>query len=116
MTSVGGHLGIKSLAGYRDGTGNDILFASTVGTRANYLVGLEVPAGDTNGSSVIENLLANGGSDFGGTSGDWNLRGVAIAPNVPEPTSAALVLGAGRWSDTASPSTHRHTERFIASF
>jgi len=96
MTSTGGTLGIKSLGGFRDGNGNDILFASTVGTGQNYLVGLEVPAGDTNGSGVIENVLANSGVDFGGINGDWNLRGVAVAPSVPEPASLALIAaGAG---------------------
>jgi hypothetical protein len=96
MTSTGGHLGIRSLAGYRDGGGNDILFASTTGTGANYLIGLEVPAGDTNGSGVVENMLVDGATAFGGTPGDWNLRGLAIAPaTVPEPVSLTILAGVG---------------------
>jgi len=94
-TALGGSQGIKSLGGYRDANGNDIMFAATTGVGANYLVGIIEPAGDTNGSLVVDNVLANSGADFGGTVGDYSFRGVAVAPAVPEPGSLALVAAVG---------------------
>src|SRR5205823_2364074 len=94
---AGGTTGLKSLAGFVDGTGAVVLFAASVGTGANKLFGYSDTLSNTSAANVTENLLVNGGTDFGGTSGDWNLRGVALAPGtviIPEPaTFALLALG-----------------------
>ena len=92
---VGGTSGLKSLAGMVDGAGNVTLFAASVGTGANKLYGYTDTLSNTVVGSVTENLLVDGSTAFGGISGDWNMRGVAIAPVVvPEPaTFVLLALG-----------------------
>jgi len=89
--------GIRGLSGYRDGNGNDILFASTnsAGAAANYVVGLFVPAGDVNGLGVVDHVLVNTAGDFGGAAvGTYTLRGLVIN-DVPEPGTAVMLAMAG---------------------
>ena len=85
----GGTTGLKSLGGMVDASGNVVLFASQVGTAANNLFGYTDTLSNTNPATVTENLLVSSAA-FGGIAADWNLRGVAVAPAVPEPVSLGL--------------------------
>jgi hypothetical protein len=88
-SSNGGTSGLKSLAGMVDASGNVVLFAAQTGTGANKLFGYTDTLGNALPASVTENLLVDASSAFTGTA--WNLRGVAIAPAVPEPTTFSLL-------------------------
>lgn len=87
-----GTVGVKSLTGSVDAQGNVVLFGSTTGTQGNYLYGFADTLSNTNVANVTANKLVNAGTDYTGSL--WSLRGVAIAPAVPEPTSLALALPA----------------------
>jgi hypothetical protein len=83
-----GNVGVKSLAGSVDASGNVVLFGSTTGAQGNFLYGFSDTLTNTNVANVTSTQLVNSGTAFTGSL--WGLRGVAIAP-VPEPGSLAVL-------------------------
>jgi hypothetical protein len=77
---------MKGLSGYVDPDGNVIMFASTTGASANFLLGLTDTLIDTTGSAVTETTLLTDSTNL-------NFRGMAV--NLPEPSSLALFGIAG---------------------
>jgi hypothetical protein len=83
-----GNVGVKSLAGSVDASGNVVLFGSTTGAQGNFLYGFADTLTNTNVANVTSTQLVNSGTAFTGAA--WGVRGVAIAP-VPEPGSLAVL-------------------------
>jgi len=90
--------GIKSLTGMVDGNGNVTLFGATSDTTANYLYGFRDTVANTNIANVVANKLITASTAFNGGS-LWNLRGVALAVSLPEPTTAVLLI-VGFWASS----------------
>lgn len=91
-----GTVGVKSLNGFVDESGNVVLFGSTTGAQGNYLYGFADTLANADVANLTANKLLNAGTDFDGGA-LWSVRGVAVAPGavVPEPGSIALIGIAG---------------------